>query len=424
MRWLSTQFTLTLAALCCEAGITAAHGPAPSALSIVAEGPTGPDVVRLTDGLARRTSAEDFRYVCPAAWGDELVLPVASIPSDGPVVIAGSRGLFLLDDGGVVSVHPDPLAAAGPVTDFVVLGGELFALRSASGTSELLAVDAERVRVLFSEPGSWSSIAATRDTIGIQRLREGKLEQLRLTDEGTLVGRDSAPAPQNPLLVLARATSRALYSVVATAQGRELGQIDHDQWRQLETAASSIAGPVELESGEPFIALDTELFRLPEPRVALEGMPVNCLGRLGGRAYACTREGLAALEASGVGDAIFQLSSLLPPDVQALPESQRETCQIQWEHFRFDLLALGVKLVEAPPLAAGSGGKAGSGAGASAPTAGAKARAPGAASPAAEGGCSWRQARSHAPPSAAWFGLLIVCWARARARYGSAKRRQ
>jgi len=28
--------------------------------------------------------------------------------------------------------------------------------------------------------------------------------------------------------------------------------------------------------------------------------PVNCLGRLGDRAYACTRDGLAALEVSGV----------------------------------------------------------------------------------------------------------------------------
>jgi hypothetical protein len=413
MRLFWAQFMLTLAALSWHAAIGVAHGPAPSALGIVAEGSTGPDLVRLTAGLARRASADEFRFVCPAAWGDELVLPAASVPSRGPVVIAGSRGLFLLDAAGVVTMHPDPLAATGPVTDFVVLGDKLFALRTVSGASELLEVDAARVRVLFSEPGSWSSIAATEDTIGIQRLREGKVEQLRLSAEGMLIGRDSAPAPKDPIMVLARATGRALYSLVATASGRELGQIDRDTWVRLELAAASIAGPVELPSGAPFIALDSELFRLPEPRVVLEGMPlVSCLGRLGDRAYACTRDGLAALEESGLGGAIFQLSSLLPPDVQSVPESQREACQLQWEHFRFDLLALGVTLAE-PPAVTGSGGTA---ADASVAAAGAMASERPMTSPAADSGCSWRPAHTRTPLHAAWFALAIVLWLRGNRR--------
>jgi hypothetical protein len=440
MRWFRAQLTLTLvifAVLPWPAGIAAAHGPAPAALSIVAAGPSGADVVRLTGGLARRVPGDLFRFVCPAAWGDEVVLPAATIPPAGPVVIAGSRGLFLLDAMGTVTMHPDPVAATGPATDFAVLGGKLFGLRTASGASELLEIDATRVRVVFSEPGSWSSIAATQDTIGIQRITEDKIEQLRLSAEGALLGRDSAPAPQAPILVLARATSRALYAVVGTASGRELGQIQGDKWLPVEDASSSIAGPVELPSGEPFVALDTELFRLPEPRVAFEGAPaVNCLGRLADRAYACTRDGLAALEQNGLGSAIFQLSSLVPPELQALPESQRDACETQWEHFRFDLLALGVTLVEPPVGAAGSGGMAGSIAGADVPTAaggmagsiaGASVPAAGAPqqpqqlSPAADSGCSCQLARSQVPLRAAWLGIAIVYWARVRRR--SAERR-
>ena len=430
MRLFPVQLTLMLAALSWHAGTAAAHGPAPSALSIILDGADGPDVVRLTGGLARRVSAENFQYLCPAAWGDQLVLPAASIPPSGPVVIAGSRGLFLLDASGAITMHPDPLAATAPVTDFAVLGDQLFALRTSSGASELLQIDASRVRVLFSESGSWSAIAATEDTIGIQRVAEGKLEQLRLGKDGALIGRDSAPAPQDPLLVLARATKRSLYAVVATASGRELGQIDGEKWQRLEMASSSIAGPVELPSGEPFIALDTELFRLSEQRVALGGMPaVNCLARLGDRVYACTRDGLAALEEGGVGKSLFQLSSILPPDLQKLPESQRDTCQIQWEHFRFDLLALGVMLQEpplgAPPMAAGSGGAAGSfagGAGTGAGSGGGE-REPPDELPAADSGCSCRAAHSAVSLPGTLGVLLVVGWARSRIRRRSARSR-
>jgi hypothetical protein len=168
-------------------------------------------------------------------------------------------------------------------------------------------------------------------------------------------------------LIIARATAQALYSVVATATGRELGQIEGDQWKRIELAVASIAGPVEVPDGQPFIAVDTSLVRLPDPTIMLEGTPpVSCLGRLGDVAYACTRDGASSLAAAGIGQPIFALSSMTPPDLTQLPAAQQTLCETQWEHFRFDLLALGVELVDpmlgvtdaGQPPAAGVGGTA------------------------------------------------------------------
>jgi len=368
-RCLRFSFTLAAAALVCGArGATRAlaHGPVPTALSIVDEDAAGPTLVRLNSGLARRESADVYRYVCPAAWGDEVVLPAARIVG-GPAVVAGGRGLFLIDPAGRVTTHPDP-NAAGSSIDFAVIGEQLFVLRIARGVTEVLEVDATRVRRIFSESGNWTTIAATSDAIGLQRLHESRIEQLRIAPDGTVIDRVSAPEPDDSILVLARATSRELYAVLTTPAGRELGRIESGRWVRLEAASASIAGPVETPDGEPFVALDSELIQLPEPRGALEGLvPVSCLGRLGSLAYACTRDGLSVLSSSGLSGPLFELSSLQPPDLALVDEAQSEACQVQWQHFRFDLLALGLTLNESPAQG-GAGGATGAG-GAKAPSA-------------------------------------------------------
>lgn len=323
----------------------AAHGPPPAALAILAEDARGPTFVRLHGGLARRERSDQFRYLCPAAWGDELALPAAAIP-DGPIVVASARGLVVLDSEGRASPHSDP-HAVGASSDFAELGASLFALRVADGATEVLAIDAMRVRTVFSEPGSWASIAATDDSLGLQRLNGERLEQLRITADGAVLDRSLARSPEGAYLVLARATARELYAVVATPRGRELGQIDAGAWRSLELTGAAIAGPIELPDGRALVALDGQLGPLSSPRDVLEGVPpVSCLGRLGAHAYACTRAGVSDLEDTRLADPIFSLSSLGPPDLDRVDEPQRAACQLQWEHVRFDLLAFGVALRE------------------------------------------------------------------------------
>ena len=355
-RWVLV-FALAPAAIwqVCAPASVCAHGPAPSVLSVVAEDGSGPTFLRLSGGFARREGPARFRFVCPAAWGDDLVPPAAKLPG-GEVVVAGARGIYVVDAAGMAAPHPDS-AASMPVTDFAQLGGKLYALRTTGGNAEVVEVGAARVRSIFSEEGRWTSIAATAEALGLQRLTADHVEQLRITAEGQELGRERAPSPKDPILIIARATAQQFYSVIATTTGRELGQIQPDLWMRLETAVSSIAGPVDVPEGEPFIAVDTSLMRLPELGVALDGMaPVSCLGRVAEMAYACTREGVVSLAPSGLGEPIFALSSMLPPDLTLVPELQRDLCESQWEHFRFDLLALGVDLMDAPVTGAGGAG--------------------------------------------------------------------
>lgn len=395
-----------------------AHGPAPSAVSIVDDDASGPKMIRLTGGYARRVDASQYQFLCPAAWGDDVVSPAATIPG-GSVVIAGGRGLILVDEKGGVAPHPDPMAVK-PATDFAQLGGKLYVLRTSGADSEVLEVTPAQVRLVFTDPGNWTSIAATSTAIGLQRLTDTHLEQVRITADGSVLGRDSAPAPMDPILVIARATPQELYAVVATAAGRELGQIAGDEWKQIELATSSIAGPVEVPSGEAFIAVDTELAKLPETRVILDGMPpVSCLGRLGDTAYACTRDGLSSMSPQGVGQPIFQLSSMSPPDVQAVTLEMQSLCESQWEHFRFDLLALGVTLMEPPavpadagPAAVGAGGSSASSAGAGGAPMAAGGRggstAPAQAAPVADSGCTVTRGRSSGSWGAYGASLLAA----------------
>jgi hypothetical protein len=421
---------LGIASSLLAAAHVSAHGPAPSALAIVDDDADGPKMIRLTGGYARRVDASHYQFLCPAAWGDDVVLPAATIPG-GPVVVAGGRGLYLVDANGVATPHPDPLAAK-PATDFARLGDRLYVLRTSAEGSEVLEVTPTQLRMVFADSGNWTSIAATASAIALQRLTDTHVEQARITADGSVLGRDSAPAPLEPILVIARATTQEFYAVVATTTGRELGQVQGDQWKRIELASSSIAGPVELPNGESFIAVDTDLVRLPEPQTLLEGMPpVSCLGRLGDIAYACTRDGLASMSQAGVGQPIFQLASMMPPDLSKIaPTLDPSLCESQWEHFRFDLLALGVTLTEPPPVTSDPGQAGAPVAGTTAPnTAGAggapmaaagasgSAVVPANSEPAADSGCTVsRGRRSGESASFAWFAGVVVVLAFARRR--------
>jgi hypothetical protein len=383
-------------------------------------------MIRLTGGYARVIDQSHAEFLCPAAWGDDLVSPAATIPG-GPVVVAGSRGLYLVDANGVVKPHPDPLAAK-PATDFARLGDKLYLLRSSGESSEILEVTASQVRTVFTDQGNWTSIAATSSAIGLQRLTDTRIEQARITADGMVLGRDSAPAPADPILVIARATPEELYAVVATATGRELGQIQGDQWTRIQLASSSIAGPVQVPQGDVFIAVDTELLKFSEPRMVIESAPpVSCLGRLGELAYACTRDGLSPLGGT-VGRPLFRLSSMSPPDLTKIaPTLDPSQCETQWEHFRFDLLALGVTLME-PPVTADAGQGGMSEAGAVAPLSAGVGGAPiamagasgGAVSPvpskaAADSGCTVSR-RYHSTASAGFFAASFATLALAFVR--------
>jgi hypothetical protein len=332
-----------------------AHGPAPAALGVLAWDGTQVDVVRLNVGLARRVEGERFRFVCPALWGDERAAPAAPLAS-GELLLAASSGLFLLSAQGAPRPHPDP-NARGAVVDLVQAGDSLYALRVAGGKSELLAVDAERARAVWSDATVFFSIASDDQRLLLLRSSELSLawQWLDLSGVAQDAGELALPAPVE--YAFAR-LSRALPYALVLEQGRpELGRLEGSGWVSVAKAAASIAGPIVLEDVE-LLAIDGQLAQLGDAAAAPlgEGPYVSCLDQLGELSYACTRAGLARLSASGVGESLFEFSQLAPPDLGAAEdEEQREQCDYQWQDLRFDLLALGVEVSLDPEPAPDAG---------------------------------------------------------------------
>jgi hypothetical protein len=332
-----------------------AHGPAPAALGVLGWDGEQVELVRLNVGLARRVGGDRFRFVCPALWGDERAAPAAPLAS-GELVLAASSGLFLLSAQGAPRPHPDA-NARGAVIDLVQAGDELYALRVIDGKSELLAIDAERARAVWSDDSVFFSIASDDQRLLLLRTSELSLawQWLDLSGVPQDAGELALPAPVE--YAFARLSRAQAYALVLDQGRPELGRLGSGGWVSIAKGAASIAGPVVLEDVE-LLAIDGQLVQLGDAAPAGRGEEpyVSCLDQIGELSYACTRAGLARLSASGVGESLFELSQLAPPDLSlAADEEQREQCDYQWQDLRFDLLALGVEVSLDPEPAPDAG---------------------------------------------------------------------
>jgi hypothetical protein len=351
-----------------------AHGPAPSAVAVVAQDDLGPRVVRLTSGLALRQPDGSYGYLCPALWSDTDAVGAYGLPGQ-PVVILASSGLHLLHDDGTVTPHPDPLAA-GSAFDIAALGGKLYVLRIKGSTgSEIVEVTSEAVKSIWTDTQLWTTLAAGDDYLALARLGDGDdVDQLRLSPEGTVLDKASANGPPAPLIVFARTLGHELYLAVTANGGRTLGQLKSGSFVTTQNASAAIAGPVQASSGAVFVALDSALDRMDGATLTpiTTDTPINCLSHYETHSYACTREGVQALLPEGLGALSFQLAQLTAPKLDKLTGTAADTCGQQWEHLRFDLLGLGITL-NSESLAAGGAAalaQAGSAAQASATQAG------------------------------------------------------
>jgi MYXO-CTERM domain-containing protein len=254
--------------------------------------------------------------------------------------------------------------------------------------------------------------------VGVARLTDDdRLAQQKLSPEGAPLASAQAKAPPGTVNVLARAAGSELYLVVSYNGGRQLGQLDASGFRILSSASASIHGPVQGAGAEAYLALDGALSRMQAGTVSqlaeASSTPVSGLGCYEQQCYACTRDGIAPLTAAGLGSLTFELSSLVPPALAGLPQGTADMCDLQWQHFRFDLLGLGVELRE--PAAAGSGTAslpiAGNGAAAGNPS------LPQATAPAAKsGGCNLTQGTRSGSPGWALSGLALLWRWRTRRR--------
>lgn len=322
----------------------AAHGDPPKAHAVIRADAEGPLLVKLGTGFAARVAAGRFRFVCPALWGGELTAPAAAL-ADGDVVVGANAGLMLLAPGGTLRAHPDP-AAQGLSTEIVATSQGVFALRYNAGRSELVHVDAEQVRVLWSDSTVWYSLAPLAHGLLLLRSSGSMVEQLTLSFTGAEQARELAVAPRNVDYVFARSQSDQPFALLLYQNASELGAVKAGAFSRVAQASSSIAGPIAAPSGT-LVALDGQLHRLEGTQLTplADTTYVGCLEQGEHDSYACTRTGVARVSAEGVGEELFALTWLVAPDLTQLSdEKARGRCDYQWQDLRFDLLALGMPL--------------------------------------------------------------------------------
>jgi len=352
MEWV-TRIGCAVAFTCCTLAVretALAHGDPPQALSVVATDRGEASVVRLNEGLARRSS-QGWHYLCPALWGDDAVVPADSLPG-GPVVIGASSGLFVADDSGTVTRHPDP-AAEGRVIALGAAASGLFALRvAADGRHQVLRVEAERIETIFSTADVWGDMAVGEDFIELVRLQAGRVHEQRLNAAGEVLQQGDAELPPGSSAVFARMAGDQAYVVVLSSSALlELGRVEQGAWVSLQKAIT-ISGPTQIADGGRFIALDNALARFDEERALPLEEParITCLRRRLDLDYACSDDGLRRLQREGLAESLFELQALQEPDLEAVPEAERLSCELQWRRYEIDLRAAGI---EPPAIDAG-----------------------------------------------------------------------
>jgi MYXO-CTERM domain-containing protein len=328
-------------------GTAHAHGTPPTAYAVVAHDAQGALAVRLSTGVALRRSAERFQFVCPAAWGDEYAAPLAAL-DDGTIVVGASNGLMLLKADGTVQPHPDP-AAVGISTELVRGTHGAFSLRITPEGSQVLAIDANKVRVVWQDTKSWYSLAALDEKLVLLRSSGNAIEQVVVSStDGKELEHQVAMVGTPVDYAFARATGGAAYALLLFQTAPELGSLRMNTFAKIGEGTSSIAGPLAL-ADSTLVAVDGQLSKLVNglPAPLSETAYVLCLEQADGLPYACKPDGIARVSEQGLGEPLFKLAWLAPPNLQQVaPGKPHDRCDYQWQDMRFDLIALGTPLPE------------------------------------------------------------------------------
>jgi hypothetical protein len=284
------------------------------------------------------------------------------------------------------------------------------------------------VRVVWTDMRQWSDIAIGNGFLQLIRHELNEIEQIQLSLQGEVISQARAPLADT-LQGYARAVGEVQYVVAGlTSSAYELGRIEPDSWRVLQKAGGNLAGPVETADGARFIALEGRLSGFDADVLVPRGDATQVvdnadfvvgLRRLGTRSYASTMRGIRALTAAGLGDSLFDLSQLLPPDTSALQAAQRSACNLEWQHYRSELSTTGIMTAVPSAGAGGNSPAAGSAGAVAAPPVAAPAPTTGAmpmgVPPASCGGCSVLPGTQPCVFTPA-LGLLLWAWRRARRR--------
>jgi len=415
-----------------------AHGLAPDAYAIVSQDAQGLRAVSLSAGLALRRSAQRYQFVCPAAWGDQFPAPVAALP-DGTIVVGAARGLMLLGEDGIPHAHPDP-AAVGRSQDMVRTAHGVFSLRPGAQGSEVLAIDAQTVRVLWKDAKNvFSSLAVLDDKLVLLRETNRLLEQVTIAaPDGAELERRTAQLDLPVDYVFARANAGAAYALLVFPNATvALGSLATNTFTKLVEGQVLIAGPLSIGSGT-LIGLDGQLSELVDgrPTPLADAHFVVCLAQYDGVTYACDNEGITRVGDHALTEPLFRFSWLTAPNLELVPVGDaRMHCVAQWQDLRSDLELTGTSLLEEIMPTAGGAPSATpvAGGGVAMPLPGAPPSAGNAAIPSAGGGAMVApkqptpeggagctvSLRTNAPHAAYAWGFVLVLGLARRLRFRS-----
>lgn len=357
-----------------------AHGFPPIAYAVVSHDASGVRAVSFSNGVALRRSAQRYQFVCPAAWGNQFPGPVVAL-ADGTILLGTTSGLKFLSDDGTLSAHPDP-SAVGHFSDVVRSSSGTFSLRTTTAGSEVLAVDAQTVRVLWKDPNTLFSLAAVDDELVVVRPRGRMIEQV------TIAAKDGAELERQIALVdfpldyaYARADAGTAYALLVLRNGTmQIGTVRMSAFTKLADGMLSIAGPLSVGTGA-LLALDGKLAQWVGGQATplADDRNVVCLGQADALTYACESDGISKLAGQMLGEPLFRFGWLVPPELERVPAGDaRMACVQQWQDLLSDLQLGGISLLEGSPPVAGSAAPAAGGGGAGAVLAG-RAAAPAAA---------------------------------------------
>jgi hypothetical protein len=326
-----------------------AHGDPAAVLEVVRATGDRPELLRLSEGMADLRMRGRARYLCPALFDSEETPRAAALP-DGPTIVTSGAGAYLLFADGTVERHPDAALDAGTITALAAGAGGVLALRVRTDGAELLSVDAERARVLARVPATLGSLAVEDDGVLVAGLASaGRAEQRGFDSAGAERNDWNAQAatPMDAVAAFARVAGAQPYLVVVAQNGlgSELARLDGaGGYTVLQRAGAAVGGPVTA-SGRTWFTFDGHLAELRGGEVvrSMPGAIVTCIGRVGPLAYACTPNELVRLADGELGERLFGLDQLEPPELSSLDAALAERCNLQWLRFRVDLVAAGVR---------------------------------------------------------------------------------
>lgn len=339
---------LGIAPLCASA-VALAHGDPASVLSVPRADEEGrPELLRLTEGLALRMAGRT-RYVCPALFDSDVTPRAAALPGGEALVVSGGDAYLMFADG-AVKPHPDPTVRSGTIRALEAARDGVYALRSSASGVELLALDARRAQVLAELPAGFASLAADDSGVLAAGLgAEGRVLQRGFEPDGAEhdAWTGEATGPLDAAGVFARLVQGRPYLLVAAADGlgSELARVDDGgAYRVVQRAGGTISGPIAA-GARTWFAFDGRLAELRAGDEVVrreDGEVVTCVGRSGALAYACAGTELRQLQEGALGERLFGLDEVEPPDLSGLASAVAERCQLQWLRFRVDLVGAGV----------------------------------------------------------------------------------